>query len=345
MTHAFFVAMGGFAYEDEQSKLHVITVESLFDTNPEDQDMLTNPKHINPDSVIPAYDNVPGAPLRPGLRRNVVEGTENLPIIDLIALVREEDIIDKSKGDGLSKLVAMVQVIWFIIQCISRLVLRLSVTELETITAAYATMNLMVYMMWWKKPLRVDQQIILYSLHARADLPESGDASEEPEGVPSDEMDLKDFAASLWRSLIGLHETRSDKVGLLWAGTNTLQNVSSLLSFTFLMAFVFGAIHCAAWRNAFPTNAEKWLWESSSIVITCVPILLSAIIALAYVPESFIPPTLAFLLHLALITFNVLPVLYSICRIILLVLPLIQLRSLPPDAFIDISWSSFIPHI
>jgi hypothetical protein len=307
MTHAFFVVMGGFVYGDEQSKLHAITTECLFNTDREYT--LTTPQYINHDSVIPAYNNVPGAPLRPGLRSNVVEGTEKLPIIDLIALVREEDIVDKSEGDGLSKLVAMVQVTWFIAQCISRLVLRLSVTE-------------------------------LYSLDARVDLPEPRNASEDPEGVPSDVMDLEDFAVSLWKSLVGVSETRSDKVGLLWAGRNTWQNCRSV-EFSFFMGSVFGAIHCAAWRNIFPTNAEKWLWQSSYIVIACVPILLLAIIASTHV--SFIQQT--FLGVASIWMFSILLVLYSICRLLLLVLPLIQLRSLPPDVSFNISWSSFIPHI
>jgi hypothetical protein len=53
----------------------------------------------------------------------------------------------------------MLQVLWFITQCIEHL----SITELEVMTAAVATLNVMVYVFWWNKPVGVNQQFLLYS--------------------------------------------------------------------------------------------------------------------------------------------------------------------------------------
>jgi hypothetical protein len=89
------------------------------------------------------------------------------PLIDLIAHISEADIVDRSAGDGLSKVIAMVQVIWFVVQLIGRRAVNVTITELEIATVAYATMNLVIYIFWWSKPLRVDQQIILYSLRVQ----------------------------------------------------------------------------------------------------------------------------------------------------------------------------------
>ncbi|KAF7288778.1 hypothetical protein MIND_01423500 [Mycena indigotica] len=36
---------------------------------------------------------------------------------------------------------------------------------------------------------------------------------------------------------------------------------------------------------------------------------------------------------------------YCVARIILIVLPLSTLCSLPPEAFIDVNWSAYIPHL
>ena len=53
----------------------------------------------------------------------------------------EEEIDDRSKGDALSKGIALLQITWFIIQLIARRVQGLTITELELTTAALAGLN------------------------------------------------------------------------------------------------------------------------------------------------------------------------------------------------------------
>ncbi|KAG6908179.1 hypothetical protein DXG01_005832 [Tephrocybe rancida] len=69
--------------------------------------------------------------------------------------ISAEEIMDRSKGDGLSKAFALVQTIWFIAQCISRYVQHLALAELEVTTLALAAVNAMMYFCWWDKPLNV----------------------------------------------------------------------------------------------------------------------------------------------------------------------------------------------
>jgi hypothetical protein len=69
--------------------------------------------------------------------------------------INEEEIRDRSKGDGLSKTLVVVQTTWFIGQCIARRVQGLVVTELELVTLAFATLNFIIYFFWWNKPLDV----------------------------------------------------------------------------------------------------------------------------------------------------------------------------------------------
>lgn len=67
--------------------------------------------------------------------------------------IPEEEIIDKSKGDGLSKLVVVVQTTWFVGQCLGRgWIMGLPMAELELLTLAFALLNGMVYLFWWAKP-------------------------------------------------------------------------------------------------------------------------------------------------------------------------------------------------
>ncbi|WAO87137.1 Hypothetical protein NCS54_00443400 [Fusarium falciforme] len=63
-----------------------------------------------------------------------------------------EDIEDKNKADGLVKVAALLQVIWFTLQCIVRSANHLPLAALETMTLAYVFNALVTYAFWWEKP-------------------------------------------------------------------------------------------------------------------------------------------------------------------------------------------------
>ncbi|KDR70368.1 hypothetical protein GALMADRAFT_103163 [Galerina marginata CBS 339.88] len=67
--------------------------------------------------------------------------------------ITEEEIQDRSKSDGLSKALVVIQTTWFICQCIVRRVQGFDTTELELATLAFAALNGIMYMFWWFKPL------------------------------------------------------------------------------------------------------------------------------------------------------------------------------------------------
>ncbi|KAG2016333.1 hypothetical protein CC2G_009508 [Coprinopsis cinerea AmutBmut pab1-1] len=73
----------------------------------------------------------------------------------------EEEIEDRSKGDALAKTFVLVQVLWFIVQCIARYSQNLAMTELELTTLAYAILNSAMYLCWWSKPLDVQFPIVI----------------------------------------------------------------------------------------------------------------------------------------------------------------------------------------
>ncbi|EEB96534.1 hypothetical protein MPER_04319, partial [Moniliophthora perniciosa FA553] len=69
--------------------------------------------------------------------------------------INEEEIRSNlNHGDALSKVIAVVQTGWFIIQCIARPVEGLALTQIEIITLAFAILNFITYYLWWFKPLR-----------------------------------------------------------------------------------------------------------------------------------------------------------------------------------------------
>ncbi|KAH9959117.1 hypothetical protein BC827DRAFT_1269116 [Russula dissimulans] len=72
-----------------------------------------------------------------------------------IPRISKMEIQDKSKGDFISKAVVILQTSWFVIQCIARGVQGLPITELELATIAFASLNFVIYVLWWDKPLNV----------------------------------------------------------------------------------------------------------------------------------------------------------------------------------------------
>jgi len=72
------------------------------------------------------------------------------------------EIDDKRKDGFISKGLVVPQTGWFTIQCIARDVQGLPITELELITVAVATLNFMIYILLWDKPLNVQRGVRVY---------------------------------------------------------------------------------------------------------------------------------------------------------------------------------------
>ena len=79
-----------------------------------------------------------------------------------IPKITAADIEDRSKGDALSKIIAILQTTWFILQCIARGQQRLALTELELVTLALASLNAVTFAIWWHKPLGVQEPVKIY---------------------------------------------------------------------------------------------------------------------------------------------------------------------------------------
>ncbi|KAG2356469.1 hypothetical protein BDR07DRAFT_1535345 [Suillus spraguei] len=99
----------------------------------------------------------PWATLKPdellGFVRN---GSVEMPVIT------KADIQDRSKGDVLSKCVAILQLVWFLIQLIARYAQKLPVTPLEIDTLGVAALACISYGLWLKKPKDVGRPYIVH---------------------------------------------------------------------------------------------------------------------------------------------------------------------------------------
>ncbi|KAL8980024.1 MAG: hypothetical protein Q9205_004780 [Flavoplaca limonia] len=80
---------------------------------------------------------------------------------EVIPFVSEEEIWDKSKANALAKTTVCIQATWFCAQCIARIAQQMPTSLLELHTVAHAVCALLVYILWWSKPLDVQEPTVI----------------------------------------------------------------------------------------------------------------------------------------------------------------------------------------
>jgi len=148
-------------------------------------------------TVGPAFEdsdseNPEGQVLTPERYTRLTSGAQG------ITKVTFSDIKDRSKGDLLSKGIAILQTTWFILQCVARREQELALTELKLVTLALASLNATTYVFWWHKPLGVQEPVrICYKPEANADerpIETVKDASDES---PDAEVSAADITSKI----------------------------------------------------------------------------------------------------------------------------------------------------
>ena len=228
-------------------------------------------------------------------------------------VVTESEILDKSKGDGLGKLVTVLQTTWFIVQYLERWVSHQPRTQIEVMTLAYATINVIIYILWWDKPLNIQEPI---DVHGRV--------------IPINAR--KKTLQGAWLNVMG------EAIGSLPAHYSVTLGVTVLPA----VGVLFGGVHCFAWQFPFPTKYEATLWKVCAIYCTVYPVLFALFI-------SF-DRSIELLIGMHVYTWFVVSVDFSIagyivCRIILLVLTFTCLRSPIPGIYEATNWTRFLPHV
>ncbi|KAG1814677.1 uncharacterized protein BJ212DRAFT_1569089, partial [Suillus subaureus] len=187
----------------------------------------------------------------------VRKGSVEMPVIV------EADIEDRSKGDTLSKGIAILQLAWFVLQLVARYVQNLPITLLELDTLALAALAGIAYGFWWKKPKDVGRP---HAVYWKA-------IASPPSGLAYDEVDAI-FSTGKWNDvwfsciypLIGLmgiitarspravHSRRVSSWGSVWRDT-----------LSGLECFVSGARRADTMACGFPCNSIRTSIYSSAV--------------------------------------------------------------------------------
>ncbi|KAL1798316.1 hypothetical protein ACET3X_002353 [Alternaria dauci] len=80
---------------------------------------------------------------------------------DLLPDLSLEEIQDKSKASNIAKTIVCCQAIWFCAQCCARWYADIGFSLLELNTLAHCICALLIFMLWWKKPLDVDSPTLI----------------------------------------------------------------------------------------------------------------------------------------------------------------------------------------
>ncbi|KAF9447776.1 hypothetical protein P691DRAFT_819552 [Macrolepiota fuliginosa MF-IS2] len=296
-------------------------------------------------------------PLTPPILSERVESGE----IDFPMAVTQSEIEDKSKGDFFTKLVVLCQTSWFIVQCIAHAFTGLSLTHLEMATFAFALLNVVVYAMWWHKPQNVGIPIRVF-------LKESLDTSPLPAlgRLRTENMHPPFYLLEEAQALYGRAAAPFLNFFIHFVSCPLVMNgqgcqLSSLLispcalgPSEVLMIFLslsvismlFGSFHLFSWLDSFPSIIESYLWCSSAVLCTLLPVT-SIPLGVHYYSVWITQPPCPELedrYKLVLRIMLILLPIYFIARSMLIVIASSSLRNLPADAFVTFSWSVFWPH-
>lgn len=255
--------------------------------------------------------------------------------------ISENELKSRGKGDWVIKLIAVVQIIWFVVQTLFRAIEHYQTTALEIMTVAFVFCSVFIYGFSLNQPQDIEYPVFIQVSDAA--LAKDGSASAATPATPArDGIVPKQKSERSIHAEEGAEPTRQGGIGRAsqyvpgWAA-------SIVPVFLFgLFACGFGALHCLAWNSPFPTSQEQLAWRICSATTTAVPaalLLLSLVVIFA--DDSKSDGTLAILVFLvgcAVIAA------YVIGRITIIVLGFISLRALPADALRTVSWNDYIPH-
>lgn len=265
----------------------------------------------------------------------------------------EEDIRGLSKRDAVSKLLAIFQSSWLVVQCIARLCVGLPLTELELATIAFVVCGIAMYALWWDKPYGVERRYLVVgtTMHQLDTVLSLKDGFGTSRGGVLGRLrdrsiyDIIDLGKThRWetgkRSPIGILATCLMHPSYF---PHMPSEIGGPLAF-YVSGTLFSAFHILAWNWEFPSPLVRILWRAFAVMATAAA------------------PTSAFIHGLPkwemkcsrgwnvwMYTVNgmfslVLGVVYVVARLGLVVIVFYCFIDMPAGVYQTVEWMDWIPH-
>ena len=260
--------------------------------------------------------------------------------------ISEDELKSHGKSDWVVKIIAVAQIIWFVVQTLVRAMQHYQTTPLEIMTVAFVTCSVFIYGFSLNRPQDVEYPVFLEVTAAALarvetastlDTKTSATSETKPNqgsdnSVHAEERDVSGSGNVLEK---GSRCAAADRYVPGWAA----DNVPALL--LALFACGFGALHCLAWNSPFPTSKEQLYWRICSVTTTALPFVVYLLtLPLFFVMNRRDSHGRAYRACYVALTMSV----YVMGRITIIILAFMSLRALPADAFRTTDWNRYIPH-
>ena len=264
--------------------------------------------------------------------------------------ITEKEIFDKSKADQFTKTIACLQTGWFVTENIARAIQKLPISPLELTTDAIILCTVAVYFFWLYKPLNVTTPTTLITFTTiETILVRAGAEAEKPFwNTPMDFAEPPSvYTFCNWPSLAKHFRAYAKPFLRIPNDRNPrLYGVSQRIVYS-LLVVVFSTLSFAEWHFNFPSEAEKIAWRTSCIVTEASLFVHGIAEAFSHhaPPHDYLYIEGYKLKWPANLIFFVPAAAYFFARMVLIVVAIMSLRALPAESYVNLQWSTFIPHV
>ena len=243
-----------------------------------------------------------------------------------------EELQARGKNNWVTQLIAVLQIVWFVVQTLFRKIQHYQITALEIMTIAFVFCSVFTYGFYLHQPQDVEYPVVL-------DVRDAAPATNE--ATPMRSTNESNHAGE--EAEPAHHIRRLEKVP---SGLPSPYVPGQARAFGYFIPFGlsacgFGAIHCLAWNSPFPTSRERLAWRICSVTTTALSVpyipLIHRVTSLEESSMSKLDNSTEYLTVLMMAV-------YIIGRATLIVLAFMTLRALPADAFQTVNWNNYIPH-
>ncbi|KAJ7034380.1 hypothetical protein C8F04DRAFT_1234252 [Mycena alexandri] len=261
--------------------------------------------------------------------------------ISAIREVQEADIMDRSKGDALSKGFAFMQALWFVTQCLARVVQGLYRIGSRHIGICHSQ---------HLHPVAVVAKTARCAAAPRPGLVRCSDPRESTNvgQLPRTAVSLRRKFVETALHVVGedftYHPETSTSVPSFYSMSIDHEIYGFVTAGVVLAAgAIFGGIHCAAWNALFPSASEMWTWRIASVFIAAYPVIVACVgVFIDTLDDRGVGGVAKQTLK---VTLDIGIGIYIICRLVLIILVFTTLRALSSADFIDVNWSQYFPHL
>jgi hypothetical protein len=230
-------------------------------------------------------------------------------------ITTKESIDDRSKSDAFTKVFAIVQSSWLVIQSIARVSAGLPITELELATMAYVLCALVMYIFWWHKPFGVEHVTVISEV-TRENLRFGSKWQRKPD------MNFKRVVELFFGMVEGIE-------------------IQAVIFYG--IATAFSATHLAAWNWEFPSPDVRILWRSFGLVATAAGPSTILCLFLIFAIEDCSGHLGDWGVNAAVVTLLISVIVYSISRLGLIVLIIYSFKSMPAGVYETVDWTNYFP--